>query len=441
MRESCWIILLALISTPALADPNWPQFRGPRSTGATDETGYAGAWSPTENVVWRTDIPGRGWSSPIVWEEKIFLTTAVSAGKEEEPKKGLYLGGDRSQPSSNPHRWKTICIDFESGKVRWEREARHGRPPSSHHIKNSLASETPVTDGERVIAYFGNLGVFAYDLDGRPLWSKELKSHRTRNGWGTASSPVLHRGRVYIQNDNEERSVLLALDAGTGAQLWEVVRSEKSNWSTPFIWENAQRTEIVTNGTGKVRSYGLEGKLLWEMSGMSTITIPTPFAAGGLLYVASGFVMDGKRPIVALRPGASGDIGPASGDPESEFIAWSDGRAAPYNPSPVIYQGRIYVLYDRGFLACYDAATGKEVYGRQRLSSEANAFTASPWAAGGKVFCLSEDGECFVIEAGPEYKLLRTNSLDELCMASPALARGSLFIRTLGRLYRIAAGK
>jgi outer membrane protein assembly factor BamB len=390
-------------------------------------------------VAWKAAIPGRGWSSPIVWGRKLFLTSAVSEGAVEEPKKGLYYGGNRPAPPPDVHRWVVYCLDTESGKVLWEKAAHRGAPRSSHHLKNTLASETPVTDGERVYAYFGNLGLFAYDLDGKEVWSHEYRACETRYGWGTAASPVLHGDRLFIVNDNEEEASIAAFDTKSGKELWRQKRDEKSNWATPFVWENESRVEVVTCGSRKVRSYDLDGNLLWELAGMSSIAIPTPVARGGLLYVSSGFVMDKLRPVYAVRAGAKGDLSLKDDESTSKHIAWCERQAGPYNPSPVVYGDSYYVLLDRGFLTCHDAKTGKEIYGKQRLSPEATAFTTSPWAYAGKVFCLSEDGDTFVVEAGPEFKVLRKNSLNEMCMSTPAIAHKSLFIRTLSNLYRIQA--
>jgi outer membrane protein assembly factor BamB len=421
------------------AAPNWAQFRGPGARGVAEGSENPPAeWSTNRHVVWKTPLPGRGWSSPIVWGERLFLTTAVNEGKEEVPKKGLYLGGNRTEPVPYKHRWIVFCLDCQNGNVLWQRVAHDGLPASSHHIKNTYASETPVTDGERVYAYFGNLGLFVYDLEGKQLWKRNWGSFKTRYGWGTAASPVLDGDRIYILNDNEERSFLVALDKKTGEQLWRVERDEKSNWATPFVWTTPQRTEIVTSGTGKVRSYDRQGELLWELRGMSSITIPTPFSAHGLLYIASGFVIDRQRPIYAIRPGAAGDVSLETGSKRSRHIAWCQPLAAPYNPSTIVYGDLHYVLHDRGFVASYDARTGKEIYGKQRLNPEANGFTASPWAYDGKIFCLSEDGDTFVVQAGPDFKVLGVNRLEEMCMATPAIAGGSLFIRTLSKIYRIA---
>jgi outer membrane protein assembly factor BamB len=330
------------------------------------------------------------------------------------------------------------AIDFANGKPRWSVTLYEGVPKTPRHLKNTYASETPVTDGERVYAHFGDLGTYCLDLQGKQLCSKRWPAYPTRYGWGTASSPALHQGQLYIVNDNDEGSFLLALDKKTGKEIWRVERDEKSNWATPYIWENERRTEIITCGTNRARSYDLDGKLLWEFAGMSSIVIPTPFSAHGLLYVTSGYVGDETRPVFAVRPGASGDITLKAGQNESESIAWFLPQAGPYNPSPLVYEEYYYTLFDRGFLTCHEAKTGKQIYDKQRFEAGAGAFTACPWAYNGKVFCLSEDGDTFVVQAGPEYKLLGKNSVGEMCMATPAIARGSLILRTRSRLYRIS---
>jgi outer membrane protein assembly factor BamB len=435
------LLPLALVGTlslllPAWAGSNWPEFRGGAAAGVVDEKGLPDTWSTTKNVVWKADIPGRGWSSPIVWEDRIFVTSVIRAGEEEDAKKGLYFGGNRTKPPTDIHRWMVYCIDWNTGRIAWERQAYKGVPESPHHIKNTYASETPVTDGECVYAYFGNLGLFCYDLKGKELWSQKWGSFPTAFGWGTAASPALHKDRIYIVNDNDKQSFLVALDKATGRQVWRVERDEKSNWATPFIWENDKRTELITCGNKKVRSYDLDGNLLWELGGMSSIVIPTPLARNGLLYVSSGYVLGTVRPVFAIRPGASGDISLKEGEQSNAFVAWHQKLAGPYNPSPIAYGKYLYVLFDRGFFGCYDAQTGKEIY-KERMGAGATAFTSSPWAYDDKIFCLSEDGDTFVIKAGTKYTVLSKNSLDEMCMATPAIARRSLIIRTISKLYRI----
>ncbi len=334
-----------------------------------------------------------------------------------------------------------LSYDRNSGRELWRKEAHVGMPPSQLHVKNTYASETPVTDGERVYAYFGNIGLFCYSMDGKRLWSTNWPPVKTRNGWGSAASPVLHKGRLFMVNYNDDRSFTIAPDTRTGSQLWRVERDERSNWATPYIWQNEKRTELITCGTKRVRSYDLDGKLLWELAGMSSIVIPTPFSKFGLLYVCSGYVGDKVRPVFAIKPGASGDISLRPGEASNEFVIWSQSVAAPYNPSPLVYGDYFYVLFDFGFLSCHDARTGKQVYEKQRIAEAPTSFTASPWAYNGKIFAVSEDGDTFVFQAGPEYKLLQKNSLEEMCMATPALAGDRLLIRTLTKLYCLGKPK
>jgi outer membrane protein assembly factor BamB len=428
---------LALPLVRGDAEGNWPGFRGGPLAGIADGGTGPDTWSTEENVVWKIDVPGRGWSSPVVWGDRIFLTSVVSDGKLPDQRKGLYIQDVIGKVQAGEHRWLVHCLDFKTGKTLWEREIEKAKPANPIHLKNTYASETPATDGERLYVLFGNLGLYCYSLDGKLLWSHKLPAYKTRMNWGTAASPVCHDGRLYLVNDNEEKSTLTAYDGGTGKQLWQVERDEKSNWATPFIWRHDGRTEIVTAGTNKVRSYDTDGKLLWELAGMSSITIPTPFARNGLLYVSSGYIMDPfTRPVYAIRPGARGDITLPADKADSKDVAWSLRLAGPYHPTPLVYGDYLYVLYDRGFLGCFDAKTGQQVYEKQRLGS-ATAFTASPWAANGKIFCMSEDGDTFVVQAGKEFKQLGRNKLDEMCLATPALVNGSLLVRTQSRLYRI----
>jgi outer membrane protein assembly factor BamB len=417
---------------------NWPQFRGADSTGVSENSGLPNRWSETENVEWKAELPGRGWGAPVIWGDHVFLTTVVNSGETEPLKKGLYFGGDRPEPSKSEHEWKVVCLELASGKVRWEKTVHKGLPPTPIHLKNSYASETPVTDGKHVYACFGNVGIFCFDFEGHHLWTHEIAPHPTRLGWGTASSPVLHGDRLYYQYDNDEQSYLLALDKLTGKVVWNMERDEKSNWSTPFVWAHEGRTEIVTAGTGAVRSYDLDGKLLWSLKGMSSITIAVPYVADGLLYVSSGYILDPVKALYAIRPGASGDITLPKGETSNEFIVWSSLFIAPYNPSTLVHKGRLFILYDRGLLSCFNAKTGEQYYDRQRLERGV-AVTSSPWCYDGKVFCLNEDGLCCVVREGNEFELLHTNALaaDDICLSTPAISGDRLLIRTDKRLYCI----
>ena len=434
------ILVTMIIGLQAEETTNWPQFRGPGARGVAKGKGLPTTWSTTENVKWCVPVPGRGWSSPVIWGDKVFLSSAISTGKEKTVKKGLYFGGNERPPSPNQHRWMIYCFSFESGEKLWEQEANVGKPLTPRHIKNNYAPETQVTDGNLIYTYFADQGLFANDLDGELKWKRKMKAYKTRYNWGSAASPALHGDFIYILNDNEQNSFIEAIDKNTGETLWRRDRNEKSNWSTPFVWENSLRTEIITIGTGKTRSYGLDGTLLWELvADMSSITIATPFTAHGLLYITSGYVGDKHKPIYAIQPGGKGTINLKKNRPVDKSIVWRQPNAAPYNPSTLVYKDLLYVLYDFGFLACFNAKTGEKIYDKVRVRKrQRTPFTASPWAYNDKVFCLSEDGDCFVYKAGRNNELLHINKLDELCMATPGIARGNLFIRTASKLYRIS---
>ncbi len=431
----CWLSPAHGEPTPA-ASAAWPQFRGPGFLGTVaDHPRLPERWSQEKNIAWKTKVPGRGWSSPVVWGNRVFLTTAINSGDSEPPKPGLYFGGNRPKVETL-HEWKVLCYDLVSGQPSWEHSIQKGVPPEARHLKNSFASETPITDGERLYAYVGNVGFFTFSMDGKPLWNRKWDPVKTRYGWGTAASPFLHQGVLYLINDNDEQSFLTALDAATGNLKWRVDREEGSNWSPPFVWENSKRTELVTTGSGKVRSYDLEGKLLWTLTGFSSITVPAPFAHGDLLYIGSGYVGDKKRPFMAVKPGASGDISLADGETSNAHVAWSHPRIAPYMPTPLVYRDRLYILLDRGMMSCYNAVTGEEIYDRKRLGRHGE-FTASPLAYNGKVFCFSERGNAVAIKAGDTFEVTDVSLLDEMIMATPAISGDRLLIRTIDHLYCI----
>lgn len=435
MRHLAVLGLCTFFVSSLQAESNAPGFLlGPR-TGAQAKT-LPSVWDSKTNVLWKADIPGSGWSSPIVWGNRVFVTSALSDAKQPEPRQGLYIQDLQGKAPPGEHDWQLHCLDTHTGKLLWSKSAFKGKMASTVHIKNSLASETPVTDGRHVWAYFGNVGVACFDMQGNLLWKQKTPALRTRMGWGTAASPAFHDGKLILVHDNEEKSFIVALEGHTGKQLWRVDRKEGSNWATPFIWKNSQRTEIVTAGTDRVRSYDLQGNLLWELKGMSIISIPTPFAVDDRLYISSGYVMDPvRKPVYSIKPGAKGDISVPSGQNSSDFVSWVQWQAGPYHPTPLVDGEFLYVLHDRGYLACYEARTGKEVYAKRRLSGGATAFTASPWAYDGKIFCLGEDGDTFVVQAGRDFKVLGRNRLQEMCLASPAIAAGSLFLRTQSKLY------
>ena len=435
-----WLATFTLVSLTIASvsgQQNWPQFRGPNAGVIADNAALPETWSATENVVWKTAVPGLGWSSPVVWGDHIFLTAGINTGAPEPFKAGPLRGGDIVKPAA-PYRWMVYDVSLQTGKIRWQQEIRAGLPADGTHMKNSYSSETPVTDGERVYAYFSNLGVFVFDLNGKPVWSKPMGPFTFRTGWGSASSPVLYEDRLFIVNDNETQAFIAAYDKRTGREIWKHERTKETNWTTPFVWKNERRTELIVPATSKTISYDLGGNVLWELSGMSTIDIPSPFAAHGLLFVNSGYVADSLRPVYAIRPGASGDISLKGEETSNAFIAWSNPTLGSYNPSSLVYGDYYYTLHDRGFFTANEARTGRQIYGRQRISEDASGFSASPWAYNGKIFALSEDGDTFVIAAGPEFKLIGKNSIGERTLATPAVVGNSIVLRTASNLVKIA---
>jgi outer membrane protein assembly factor BamB len=434
------LLIAALLSLQTLAlsaDTNWPQFRGPGSQGLPAEGERLPVeWSAEKNIGWKTEVPGLGWSSPVVWGGKIFVTSAARVAGDEKPQMGLYLGKSRGE---GEHRFLVLCYDFASGKKLWEREAHRGVPAREIHLKNSFASATAATDGQRVVALFHDVGLFAFDLDGKPLWNVTVKATKTRSDFGHGGSPVLHEGLVYLVDDNDDESFAAAYDAATGKELWRVKRERETNYATPFVWTVTQPAQLIVPATKRTIAYDLAGREIWSFTGgMSKLTIGTPFTAHGLLYLGSGYFQDPVRGLFVIKPGARGDITLRDGTTSSDAFAWSNPKIAPYNPTPLVFGDELYILYDQGMLACYDAKTGQPHYEKTRLGPAVGGFTASPWADDGKIFCLSERAETFVVRAGPQFELLGRNALEpEPCLACPALVGESIILRTASRLYSI----
>jgi outer membrane protein assembly factor BamB len=446
------------------APADWPQFRGPGSSGVADASKLPLRWTTTENIAWVTEIPGRGWSSPVIAGSRVFVTAAINSGAFKAPSTGIY-GNDlvaelvkqglpmeevirrvnardiEVSAESSDVRYVVYALDAATGKVVWKQDAHVGKPVGGRHRKNTYASETPATDGERLFVSFGgNVGLFAYSLSGDLLWKKTWPPQPIYLDFGTASSPVVHDGRVYQLFDNERESFLAALDAKTGREVWSVKRAgfktqAQSGWATPFIWKNDWRVEIITIGKASVVSYGLDGTELWRLSGMTQAT-PTPVAGDGLLYVGSGSQGENGRPVFAIKPGASGDISLAKGETSNTFVAWFHPRLSGYTPSPLLYRGRIYVINDNGVMQVVDAKTGQELY-KARVGGAGMTFSSSPLASQGRIYAVSEDGDVVVFEAADEYKELAKNSLGEMSLATPAADANSLYVRTATKLYKV----
>ena len=429
---------------PANDAGSWPSFRGANAAGSSEQQNLPEKWDGKtgENILWRTPIPGLAHSSPVVWGNRIFVTSAVSSKPNATFRPGLYGDGDASDDRSR-HRWMIYAIDKKAGKVLWERVAHEGEPIEKRHIKSTYASATPATDGRIVVAWFGSHGVHAYDVDGRFLWKVDLG--RVDVGaydiptfeWGHASSPIIWNDLVILQCDTQADSFVLALNADTGEIVWKTERDELPSWGTPTVVSTPSGPELVTNASNFIRGYDPRtGKELWRLGRSSKITAPTPIYGGGLVVVASG--RGPERPIFVVRPGARGDLTLPDGATSSEAIVWSRTGRGSYMPTPLIYKGILYVLANNGVFDAYELSTGKELY-RERLPNIGSGFSASPVAADDKIYLSSEDGDVIVVAAGPVYKHLGTNSMGELLMTTPALSERVMYLRSAASLFAIGA--
>ena len=420
----------------------WPSFRGAQAAGVSEGQNLPDRWDGKsgENILWRTPIPGLSHSSPVVWGERVFVTSAVSSDAKASFRPGLYGDGDASQDRS-VQRWMVYALDKRTGKMLWERVAFEGVPREKRHIKATYANATPATDGRIVVAWFGSQGVYAYDVNGRFLWKVDLG--RLDVGaydiptyeWGPASSPILWNGLVILQCDTQADSFLLALEAETGKVKWKTAREELPSWGTPTVGVTSAGPELVTNASNYVRGYDPRtGKELWRLGRSSKITAPTPILAGDLFVIASGRAPE--RPIFVVRAGARGDLTLPEGKTSSEAVVWSRTGRGSYMPTPLAYDGILYVLANNGLLDAYDLRTGEEIY-RQRLSPVGSGYSASPVAADGKLYLCNEDGEVLVIAAGRKFAQVGTNSMGELLMATPALSEGVMYVRSAQSLFAI----
>ena len=444
MKRTSTALVICLLSTVAFfslgaaarsGETNWPQWRGPASLGISAERNLPEEWSPDRNIKWKAAIPGKAHSSPIVWGKRVFLTTAVEGSQVPGAKAATHLidGKEWKHPDSvgadRKHAFKVIALDRDSGKILWERTAWEGTPYDDRHRKSSYAASTPATDGKYVFAFFGAEGLYAYDFDGKLKWKADLGKLGTQ-GMGTGTSPVVYDNLVIMQCDEEngDRSFIAALDKRTGKEVWRVPRKVQVSWSTPVLVKTAKRTELVTSGTEAVIAYDpATGKELWRAKGVESNAIPSPVFTNEMVYVSAGFP---AKIAYGIRVGASGDV---TGTPN---IAWKYEKGTAYVPSPILYGDYLYLMTDKGILTCLDAKTGKLVYegGRVPIPS---SFTASPIAFDGKILLTSEDGDTYVVKAGPEHSVIRTNSVGEPVYASPAVADGKIFIRGEKHLYAI----
>jgi formylglycine-generating enzyme required for sulfatase activity len=445
--DACaWCVVAVLLGSGVLDAQHWPSFRGRHASGIADGQHPPLSWDAlaSRNVVWKVPVPGLGHSSPVVWGDRVFVTSAVSSRpqsvfrRDVTSREGDLINIDSSGDRTR-HVWRVYCLDKRTGKMLWEATAHDGVPVVDRHIRNSHATATPATNGEYVVVFFGSEGLYAFRMDGTLAWKRDLGVLDAGSiddpdfQWGLASSPVLFRNLVIVQCDVQDGSFLAAFDLVTGREVWRTQRDEFSSWSTPTIYEHGSTTELVTNGTRFVRGYDpLTGTELWRLSSGSENAIPTPVATADLIFVASGYRP--VQPIAAIRPGAKGDITPGEGSTSNTSVAWSTRRGGPYIPTPLVYGEHLYVLANNGVLTTYDARTGARVY-QQRLAGRGGAFSASPVAADGRIYFASEDGDVHVVKAGAAYELLATNPVGEVMMATPAISQGLLLVRTLHHLY------
>jgi outer membrane protein assembly factor BamB len=435
--QATFIAFLCASGHSAAAE-NWPGWRGPRGSGVTEETGFPLAWSGTQNVRWKAAVEGRGHSSPVIWGDYVFLLTSVEGpvvpGHRAVEHKGWRGEDGYVHPDSTgaDHRYtlKVLALERASGKLLWERSVYEGPMYDNRHRKNTYASSTPATDGERVYAFFDAEGLYCLDFEGNLLWKRDFPNV-AKGGMGPGMSPVLFGNLVIVLNDVEygEGSYIMALDKKTGARVWRTPRKHRRSWATPLLVEAGGRTELVANGAESVIAYDpANGLELWRAPGVESHPIPSPVNGHGLVILTAG--SQAKRAL-AVRLGGSGDLA------DTTHVVWRYAKGTAYVPSPILFGDYVYLMTDKGILTCLDARSGELQYEGGRVPVPAT-FTASPVAFDGVILLTSEDGDTFVIKAGPQHEILRTNSLGEPVFASPALSSGEIFIRGEKHLYCIS---
>jgi len=442
MKVICALGVFFCVWVSVCAGEDWGCFRGAGARGVAEGYATASKWDveKRENVLWKTEVPGMGHSSPIVRGDRIYVTTAVKDEGESRLKVGLY-GDVQSEDEREVFSWRLYCLDRRRGEVLWSREAHRGVPAVKRHPKSSHANHTPCTDGKRVVAFFGSEGLYCYDMKGKALWKKDLGRldwgfyRMAAAQWGGSSSPVIHKDMVIVQCDVQKDSFIAAYDLKDGGEIWKTSRDEVPTWGTPTVYGGKENPQIVVNGYKHIGGYEIgTGKEIWRMRGGGDIPVPTPVVAGGLIYITNAHGR--MAPIYAIRISASGDISLGEGESSNEHVAWSYKRGGNYMQTPIVYEGYLYCCSDRGRLSCYEAKTGKQMYS-ESLGSGVGGFSASTVAADGKIYCTSEVGKVFVVKAGPRFEIIGVNEMGETCMATPAICRGTLLFRTRGNLVAV----
>jgi outer membrane protein assembly factor BamB len=461
MRKALSTIVVILAASPAIAGDNgganWPQFRGLQAGGVAEGHSLPVKWDlgTGENIKWKTAIPGLAHSSPIIWDDKVFVTTAVSKDPEPYLKVGLY-GESPKHEEKVEHEFRLLCLNKGTGAILWDKLVSRSIPRVQRHIKATHANSTPATDGKYVVAFFGSEGMGCFDMAGELKWYKTFEiidsgpADATDLQWGFATSPVIHDGKLIVLVDARNESYLATFELESGKPLWRTMRPTYPGWHTPTVHVDAKRAQVITNGYKRIGGYDLStGAELWWLEGAGDVPVPTPVVANDLIYITNAH--GGLSPVYAIKTSATGDInlkpplGEGESGPEgaessgllrkSEPIVWAHPRIGNYMQTPLVYRDLLYMCRDSGIMACYDAKTGEKKY-RERLSSGVG-FTASPVAGDGKVYFTSEEGDVFVIKAGDKYELLSKNSVGEFAMATPAISDGTMFWRTKGHVVAI----
>ena len=424
---------------------HWPTFRGPNASGIAEGFPSPTKWNVPagENVKWKTPIAGLGHSSPVIWGNNIFITTAKGEQTNTKLKVGLY-GDIKSVEDDTPHQWTVYCLNKQTGKILWEQVAYTGIPKIKRHPKSTHASSTPATDGKNVVVMFGSEGLYCYDMKGKLRWKKDLGLLDSgffmvpAAQWGFASSPIIFEDKVFLQCDVQKGSFVAAFSINDGREIWRTPRQDVPTWSSPTVYRSGNRTLLIVNGYKHIGGYdAATGKEVWRLQGGGDIPVPTPIVAHEMVFITNAHGR--MAPIYAIRSDATGDISLDETATSNKYVAWSMRRDGAYMITPLVYGDYLYIGKDNGVLNCFEAKTGNRIY-QERLGDGKTGFTASPVASDGKLYYSSEDGDIYVVKAGTKFEILAKNEMGEVCMATPAISEGTLFFRTQGHVVAISEG-
>jgi outer membrane protein assembly factor BamB len=446
LPEVCILLVAGLLASQIRAGQDWPSFRGASARGVADGHPTATKWDlkSGENIRWKTPIPGLAHSSPVIWGDRIFVTTAIKSEGESRLKIGLY-GNIESEKEDIVFHWRVYCIDRQNGEILWARNCLSSKPKVKRHAKSSHANATPSTDGKVVVAFFGAEGLYCYDVEGNLIWRKDLGVldwgyfRAPSAQWGGGSSPVIHKDAVILQCDVQKNSFIAAYSLKDGSELWKTPRGDVPTWGTPTVYTGEKYPQIIVNGFKHIGAYRIEtGQEIWRMTGGGDIPVPTPVVAHGLIYITNAHGR--MSPVYAVKLSATGDISLGANESSNDHVAWSYPKGGNYMTTPIVWGDYLYCCSNSGKLSCFNAATGEPVY-QENLGSSSVPFSASPVAADGKIYFPGEKGDIYVVKAGPEFEVIAINKMYEECMATPAISHGALLFRTRNHLVSIAEGK